>query len=407
MTKAVILAAGWGTRMRPLTHTRPKPALRVIGKTLIEHNLDQLKGLVEEVVLVVGYKAEIVKEEIGNQYEGIKITYAEQEEPVGTGDAAQKALPFLDEDFLILNGDDLYKREDLKECLKENPSIMVKEVKDPSGFGQMVCKGGEIKGLVEKPKENISNLVNIGAYYINKSFFDIDLEKSSRGEYEITDYIKNYLKENSINYHITKNWDPVSYPWNLLESMEHIFDDCEKKNEGQLEDGVVIKGKVIIEEGAVIKNSTRIEGPVYIGKDCEIGPNAYIRPYTSIDEGCKVGQSVEIKNSILGRDSMVPHLTYLGDSVIGENCNLGAGTIAANLKFNEREIKTEVKGNIMSTGRKKLGAILGSGVKTGINVSLMPGVMIGANSTIYPHKVVNKNVKKETTYKNEKISSRN
>ena len=396
MTKVVILAAGWGTRMRPLTHTRPKPALRVAGKTLIEHNLSQLKGLVEEAVLVVGYKSEIIKKEIGDEYEGIKIKYAKQKEPIGTGDAAKTALPFLEDDFLILNGDDLYKRDDLKECLKENPTIMVKEVDNPSGFGQIVCEDGKVKDLVEKPEKNVSNLVNIGAYYVNKAFFEADIEKSERGEYEITDYIKNYIKNHSVNFHVAKSWDPVSYPWNLLESTTHIFEDLKERNEGEVEDNVCIKGKVIIEPGAKIKSGTVLEGPLYIGKDSKIGPNAYIRPWTSIDEGVKVGQSVEVKNSIIGRYSQIPHLSYLGDSVLGESCNLGAGTIAANFKFDESIIRTEVKGKVMSTRRNKLGAILGDGVRTGINASLMPGVMIGAGSTIYPHKEVRKNVKKET-----------
>ena len=396
MTKVVILAAGWGTRMRPLTHTRPKPALRIAGKTLIEHNLSQLEGLVEEAVLVVGYKSEVIKREIGDEYKGIKIKYAKQKEPIGTGDAAKTALPFLEDDFLILNGDDLYKRADLEKCLKKNPTIMVKEVANPSGFGQIVCEDGEVKDLVEKPTENVSNLVNIGAYYVSKAFFDVDIEKSERGEYEITDYIKNYIKEHKVNFHVAESWDPVSYPWNLLESTTHIFEDLEEKNEGQVEKNVSIEGKVVIESGAKIKSGTKVEGPVYIGGDAEIGPNAYIRPWSSIDEGVKVGQGVEIKNTIIGRYSQIPHLSYLGDSVLGESCNLGAGTIAANFKFDESIIKTEVKGRVVSTRRNKLGAILGDGVKTGINVSLMPGVMIGANSTIYPHKEVRKNVEKET-----------
>ena len=399
MTKAVILAAGWGTRMRPLTHTRPKPALRVAGKTLIEHNLSQLAGLVEEAVLVVGYESEIIKREIGDQYKGISIKYAKQDEPIGTGDAAKSALPFLEDDFLILNGDDLYKREDLSKCLEDNPTIMVKEVDNPSGFGQIVCEDGEVKDLVEKPAENVSNLVNIGAYYVNKAFFEADIEKSERGEYEITDYIKNYIKTHKVDFHVAKSWDPVSYPWNLLESINHIFDDLEEKNKGEIEDNVCLRGKIIIEKGAKIKSGTTIEGPAYIGKNCEVGPNAHIRPWSSIDEGAQIGQSVEVKNSVIGRNTHVPHLSYVGDSVLGEDCNLGAGTIAANFKFDESIIKTEVKGAVMSTRRKKLGAILGDGVKTGINVSLMPGVMVGANSTIYPHKIVRKNIKKETTFK--------
>ncbi len=385
--------------MRPLTHTRPKPALRVAGKTLIEHNLDQLVDLVEEALIVIGYEGDVIKKEIGENYRGIKIRYVTQEKQLGTGDAAKAALPFLDDQFLVLNGDDLYKGEDLKKCMAENPCIMVKRVDDPDGFGQILHENGKVKDLIEKPSKNVSNLVNIGAYFINKSFFDEKITKSKRGEYEITDYIKSYLKRGDLHYHVAENWDPVSYPWNLLELTGHIFDDLEEKKEGRIEENVCLKEKVVIEKGAVIKAGTTIEGPAYIGKNSEIGPNAYIRPGTSIDEGVKIGQSVEVKNSVIGRNTHIPHLSYVSDSVLGECCSLGAGTITSNFKFDKTEVKTEVKGEIMSTGRKKLGAIFGDGVKTGINVSLMPGVMIGTRAMIYSDTTVNKNVKKEKVYK--------
>ncbi len=395
MKKAVILAAGWGTRMRPLTETRPKPSLKIAGKTLVEHNLDQLNGLVEEVVVVIGYKGEIIKNEIGDNYKDMRVRYATQKEPIGTGDAARAALPFLDDQFLILNGDDLYKRKDLEKCLEKNPSIMVKEVEDPTGFGQMISKGGKIVDLVEKPVENVSNLVNIGAYYINRSFFEKGIEKSKRGEYEITDYIKRYLSEETINCHVAEVWDSVSYPWNLLESAEHIFDQCERNIEGEVEEGVVLEGTIYLGVGSVVKSGSRIEGPAYIGKDCVIGPNAYIRGRSSIEDDCYIGQAVEVKNSIIGSGTRIPHLSYVGDSVIGEGCNLGAGTIIANLRFEEEEIRTEVKGKMVKTGRKKMGAVLGDGVKTGINVSIMPGVMISSNTVIYPGETIKKNIKKD------------
>ncbi len=401
------MAAGWGTRMRPLTDTRPKPALKIAGKTLIEHNLDQLKDLVEEVVLVVGYKGEIIKKEVGEDYQGIKIRYAEQKEQLGTGDAAKAALKYLDGDFLILNGDDLYDKEDLEKCLKENPCMLAKEVKDPTGFGQIVTEDGKMVEMVEKPDKNVSNLVNIGAYFINKSFFEKEIEKSERGEYEITDYIKNYLKEEPINYVIAERWDPVSYPWNISEATENIFSEMEEEIKGKVEEGVYLEGLVQVGEKTVIKSGTRVEGPVYIGKNCVVGPNAYIRPGTCLEDGCVVGQAVEIKNSIVGAGTKIPHLSYIGDSVIGEGCNLGAGTIAANLLFSGEDIKTKVKGNIMSTGRRKLGVIMGDNVSVGVNVSFMPGVMVGMNSIIYPQSTVKKNIKKETIYKNEKTSSGN
>lgn len=393
MTKAVILAAGWGTRMRPLTDTKPKPALKIAGKTLLEHNLNQLVGLVDEAVIVIGYKGDIIKKLLGKNYKGIQIQYAEQKQQLGTGDAALAALPLLDHEFLILNGDDLYKKNDLKSVLKKNPCIMVKRVKNPTGFGQVVCENDKMKNLVEKPAENVSNLVNIGAYFINKDFFKISIEKSQRGEYEITDYIKNYLQKGEMCYEVAKYWDPVSYPWNLLESAENIFSEVKKESHGQLEEGVVIKGKVSIGKGTIIKSGTRIEGPVYIGKNCEIGPCASIRPITSLGDNCRVGHSVEIKNSIIGANTKVAHLSYVGDSILGENCLLGAGVITANLLLKEKTIQVLIKGKIFDTGKRKLGVILGDNTKVGVESSFMPGVMVKAGSIIYPHQIVKENFK--------------
>jgi len=398
MIKAVILAAGWGTRMRPLTYTRPKPLLKIAGKSLLEHNLDQLEGLVEEVILVVGYKSELIRKELGEEYRGIKIKYVTQKEQLGTGDATETALPFLNNKFLVLNGDDLYQKKDLKKCLKKNPSILVKEVEDPSGFGQIIHKNGKIKDLKEKPLQNVSNLINIGAYFINKNFFKIKPEKEKE-ENGITDYVKQYLKKEPINYQIAETWFPASYPWNLLELTEYILKKQKGEIKGKIEKGALLEGSISIGKNTIIKTGTRIEGPVYIGENCEIGPNANIRPYTSIENGCKAGQGVEIKNSILNKGTKVPHLSYVGDSVLGENCNLGAGTIIANLLFEEKTIKTKVKGEIFDTKRRKLGCIMGDNVKTGINVSIMPGVMIGNDSLIYPHSLVKKNVEKESVYK--------
>ncbi len=400
MTKAVILAAGWGKRMRPLTDKRPKPALKIFGKTLIEHNLDQLVGLIKEAIIVVGYEGKVIQESLGEDYKGIKIRYAPQKEQLGTGDAAKAALPFLDDQFLILNGDDLYRKEDLEKCLSHNPSILVKEVDDPTGFGQIVHKEGKVTNLVEKPKKPVSNLVNVGVYFINKSFFDQKIEKSERGEFEITDYIKLYLNEKSIGYQIAENWDPVSYPWNLIETMADIFDLLDEENKGEIEDSVLIKGKVIIKKGSVIKAGTRIEGPAYIGKNCQIGPGATIRGPVCIEDDCHIGHSVEIKNTMVGKGSKIPHLSYFGDSVIGEGCNIGGGTISANLLFNDETIKTVVKDKLFDTKRKKLGCIIGDFCKLGINCSIMPGAMIGSESIIYPGSLVKKNIKPKTIFKN-------
>jgi bifunctional UDP-N-acetylglucosamine pyrophosphorylase/glucosamine-1-phosphate N-acetyltransferase len=119
---------------------------------------------------------------------------------------------------------------------------------------------------------------------------------------------------------------------------------------------------------------------VIIGRSCEIGPNCYIRPCTAIGDNCHIGAAVEVKNSIIMRGSKIPHLNYVGDSIIGENCNLGAGTKIANLKLDKQNIKV----NDVDTKRRKLGAIIGDSVETGINASINVGTTIGNNTQIGP-----------------------
>jgi len=399
--QAVILAAGEGTRLWPLTSTRPKPLLKVLDRTVLEHNLEQLASLVEEVILVVGYKGEMIRNFIGNHYKGLKISYAWQKSLLGTGDAVKVAEPFLKDKFLVLNGDDFYFKEDLTECLENFPSILVKEVEDPRAFAAVLVEDGLVKDIIEKPKEIYSNLANIGVYFLDRSIFKIKLGKSPRGEYEITDFVRDFAKNKKLYFRIAKQWFPGSYPWHLLEVNEFLLKNRERKIEGEIEENCQIIGPVIIQEGTIIKKGTYIKGPVFVGKNCQIGPNSYLRDFTSIGDNCIVGQGVEIKSSIISDFSSIPHLSYIGDSIIGENCNLGAGTITANLRFDGKTIKVTIRGERIDTKRKKFGCVLGNNTKTGINVSLMPGVLIGSNSIIYPKTVIFKNIKDNTIFKGE------
>jgi UDP-N-acetylglucosamine diphosphorylase / glucose-1-phosphate thymidylyltransferase / UDP-N-acetylgalactosamine diphosphorylase / glucosamine-1-phosphate N-acetyltransferase / galactosamine-1-phosphate N-acetyltransferase len=191
----------------------------------------------------------------------------------------------------------------------------------------------------------------------------------------------------------------ISYPWDLLEANQRaVMAEKTRLIRGKIEDGARIEGPVVVEEGTVVKAGSRIEGPVHIGKDSEIGPNAYLRSFTSLGEDVKVGAACEVKNSIVMARAKIPHLSYVGDSIIGEGCSLGAGTITANLRFDEAVVKSKVRGALVSSGRRKLGAILGDGVRTGINVSIFPGVKIGPGSWLGPSAIVKKDVVSRAKY---------
>ncbi len=397
--KAVILAAGWGSRLRPLTLGRPKPAIRLLGETLIEHNLRELRGLVDEVVIVVGYKDEIIREKVGSSFLGIKVNYVRQDEQLGTGHAAKVALPFLGEEFLILNGDDLYLREDIEKCLSKNPCILVKEIEDPKGYGQIITEEGKVKEIVEKPPKVLSNLINVGCYHINKSFFEKEIKKSERGEYEIVDFLKYYIKEkNSLHFVLAKNWMPVTYPWSILDAAEELLDVAEEKRKGTIEKGSFVSGKVIMEKGSVIRRGSVVEGPVYIGENTIIGPNTYIKGPTAIHDDCFIGAAAEIESSVIFSKTQIPHYAFIGDSVVGEECLIGTGVVLINFLFGGDVIWAKVKGEKISTKREKMGTVIGNKVKIGPNVSIMPGVMIGDETTIYPHTLVKENLEQNTKY---------
>jgi len=396
--QAVILAAGEGKRFQPLTKTRPKPLLKVLNKTILEYNLDQLNGLVEEVILVIGYQGEKIRDLIGKRYKNLKIKYVFQKEQLGTGNAAKEALPLIGDKFLLLNGDDFYSREDIKKCLKKYPCILLGKAKNLSNFGVVDCNGRFVKSIVEKPpqgraKELTSRLVNTGLYFLPKSIFKFKIKKSPRGEYEFTDYLREFIKKEKLFFFIAKKWKSLSYPWDLFEINEILIKREKGIREGKIERGARLTGKVIIKEGTLVKSGSYLEGPIYIGKDCQIGPNCYVKGPVSIGSNCRIGQAVEIKNSIIGENVEISHLSYVGDSVIGDGCNLGAGTIIANIRFDLKTIKVAANGKLVDTKRKKFGSVLGDNVKTGINVSIMPGLLIGSSSLIYPNSLVKKNIK--------------
>jgi bifunctional UDP-N-acetylglucosamine pyrophosphorylase/glucosamine-1-phosphate N-acetyltransferase len=174
-----------------------------------------------------------------------------------------------------------------------------------------------------------------------------------------------------------KEWRDVVYPWHLLDANEEILKKSEGGIEGDISENATLTETVIVGKNSKILPGSHIEGPVVIGSDCKIGPNCYIRPYTSIGNSCHVGNACEIKNSIIMDGSNVPHQNYVGDSVIGQNCNLGAGTKIANLRLDKKNINTILNGKKLDTNRRKLGVIMGDDVQTGINSAVDVGTIIG------------------------------
>ncbi len=396
--QAVILAAGKSTRTYPLTLTRPKPLLRVNNVTIIEHNLNQLRGLAEEVLIVVGYRADMIQEYLGDSYRGMKLKYLVQEETSGNASALRLAREYIRDRFILLYGDDLFSQADIRKLLPYDNAILAQRVADPSRFGVLKVEGDRFLEVVEKPQEFVSDLVNIGCFVLTPRIFEAleKIELSPRGEYEMTDAYNLLAQSAEIRVvPVADYWLPTTYPWSLLAANAFLLGRAKTalSRKAKLEKGVTLRGQVVIGNHTVIRSGVYIEGPVVIGEKCVIGPNAYLRAGTTIGDGCHVGQAVEIKNSILGRNTNVAHLSYVGDSILGDGVNLGAGTITANLRHDGAGVKSLVGDKVLDSGMSKLGAILGDGCKTGVHTSFYPGVKMDPGTFTLPGEAVRRDIK--------------
>jgi bifunctional UDP-N-acetylglucosamine pyrophosphorylase/glucosamine-1-phosphate N-acetyltransferase len=400
--KALVLAAGEGTRLRPLTSNVPKPLLLVAGRPFMSHTLEALRELgIKEIYILVGWKANKIKEYYGDGSRlGLNIRYLEQRERMGTAHAIGCAEGSIEEPFMCLNGDVIMFLDDLRRMLEKHAetgsTVMgAVTVPDPQRFGVLEVHGGRLQKIHEKPEVPPTNLINAGAFVFNPDIFARirATTKSVRGEYEITDTLNSLAAESDVHVEkLTEGWMDVGRPWDLLEANEILMSKIKGRIEGTVEPGATLKGEVVVEKGALVRSGAYIEGPVYISEGCDVGPNCYIRPSTCLGPGVKVGAAVEIKNSIIMSRTHIPHHNYVGDSLIGERCNLGAGTKVANLRFDDRPVKVTFKGQLIDSGRRKLGVIMGDDVKTGINSMIDPGTIIFENSTVGPGAVVRGNV---------------
>jgi UDP-N-acetylglucosamine diphosphorylase/glucosamine-1-phosphate N-acetyltransferase len=380
--KCVILAAGEGNRMHPLTYTRPKVMLPIAGKPILEWNLLNARAAgLKEFIFVVSYKSEMVREYFGDGRPWkVKISYVNQGKAMGTAHAIGTVEPFVS-DCIVLCGDTIFGTNDIKQITKKGTKIGLVKIDNATEYGIVELKGKHVVKIYEKMEHPLSNVINAGIYHFNKHIFDFirKTEKSLRGEFEITDSINMLVSKEPMEGVFLKEWRDVVYSWHLLDANEELLKKLKTKIQGTIEKNVTVKGIVVVGKGTVIRSGTYIEGPVVIGNNSKIGPNCYLRPYTTIGNNCHVGNACEVKNSLIMDHSNVPHLNYVGDSIIGQNCNLGAGTTVANLRLDKNNIIVVLNGKKIDSKRRKLGTIMGDNVQTGINSIINVGTMIGNN----------------------------
>ena len=396
--QTIILAGGEGKRVFPLAVNRPKPMFKLLGKPLIHHVIDTLKGAgLKDYVVVVGHSGDQIKDYLKDGSKlGVNIEYTVQKHSLGMSDALKTTENLAEDNFFVVNADDVFEASLIKQMLRQFKKgeaeivLSYKPVKETWKFGIIRIDNEHVTDFVEKPPIGMepSNLAVVGVYILTKQIFEY-YKKIPVSDHQYEDAILQFIKDENVVEAV--NYDGFfggyKYPWDIFTINKYLMDkiitkqtikDCMKISER-----ATVEGNVWIEEGAKVYEGAIIRGPSYIGKNSVIGNNCLVRDYASLGSNCVVGFSTEIKHSLIGDDCWF-HMNYIGDSIISNNCLFGAGAKTANYRFDETNIKVRIGNKRMDSHTNKLGAIIGDNCKIGINVCLEPGVKIGPQSMVGP-----------------------
>jgi len=392
--KAVILAAGKGQNLTPFSDTRPNPMISVAGKYLFDHNMDLLrKSGINDIFVVVGHKKEKLIEQVNKHvYNGLNLHYVEQKRSLGIGDAVMrvrdKILP--GEHFLLIYGDivtseNIFSKTQQSFHTFKSPVASICLPPSNEMFGNVFLNANmKITKIIEKPKgNNLGNYVLSGVYILPESFFKL-LDKHKRS---MEKAIQELVKKEQLQASMWEDeWLDIVYPWEVLTANQIIMDSWENSSiakSAHLEANVTIQGTVRIDDDAVIKSGAVLEGPCSIGKGCYVGNNSLIRSYTALGDHCAVGYGVELKNCVVQNNTRIGRLSFIGDSVLGENVDIGAGSMTVNRSLDWKPINVKLGGKTLKTGREKLGAFIGDDVIIGAGNTIEPGMVVPSGKN-YP-----------------------
>ncbi|MCS7191074.1 MAG: glucose-1-phosphate thymidylyltransferase [Fimbriimonadales bacterium] len=326
--KALILAGGKGTRLRPITFSMAKQLVPVANKPVLFYGLEAIaEAGIREVGIIVGETATEIQRAVGDGSRwGVQVTYIPQPEPLGLAHAVLTAEPYLQEEpFVMYLGDNLVTSSlkplvEAFEQRKPNALILLAEVPNPQEFGVAELQGERVVRLIEKPKQPPSNLALVGVYLFDKHIFEAAraIKPSWRGELEITDAIQ-YLIDKGFTVESQKIsgwWKDTGSLDALLEANRLVLEDLQPSNEGVLEE-TQLHGRVAIGAGSVLKRCT-VRGPVIIGANCYL-EDCYVGSFTAIGDGVRL-VSCEIEYSIVLEGSSVESLDVrIEGSLLGKN----------------------------------------------------------------------------------------
>ena len=376
---AVVLAAGEGTRLRPLTHNRPKPMLPAANRPILEYVFDALvAGGVERIVVVVGYERDRVQDHFGPTYRGTQLEYVVQHKQLGSGHALLQARGVVDGPTLVVNGDRVIDAGIVGDVAREfeasgDPTMAVLERPQTHQYGAVVLHEGDVTELVEKPDSDEYRLINAGVYAFERSIFRaIEETPRAAGELALTDTITRRMDDGRVRGVRTEGmWVDATYPWDLLAVAEEVLARghvAEPTREGA--------DDVWVDPDATVHDAAVLQGPVVVGPDCEVGPGAVVGPNAALGQNVTVGANATLRRSVLDTDTRVEAGSTLIDTVTGQDVRLGAGTVVPGGPADVRIGHEVFEG-------QRLGAVLADRVVAEGASSFSPGTLVGPRARIH------------------------
>lgn len=364
--KAVILAAGEGRRLRPLTHRRPKPMLPVANKPVLEYVIEAVATAgIEEIVLVVGYKRDRIQTYFGDGDDwGVSIEYVIQSDQLGTGHALLQAAERLDGDFLVLNGDRIIDAElvsDVAGSPGAGSAIAVTRVGTAANYGVVTAMDERLVGIEEKPVTHPeSGVINAGVYRLTPAIFG-ELETTDRapdGELRLPDALTQMAEKTPIDViRYRGRWTDVTYLWDLLSVTDAVLSEGHGEDRGTIHRTAVVNGHTAI------------------GRDATVAANATVQRGTAIGPNASIGANAVLDSSVVMRDAQIGAGAVIRDCIVAENAVVGPNTTVAG-GHSQVVVADEVHDDV------RLGAVIGDNARLGGSVVCRPGTIVGDDVTV-------------------------
>ncbi|MFQ6012520.1 MAG: bifunctional sugar-1-phosphate nucleotidylyltransferase/acetyltransferase [Thermoplasmata archaeon] len=376
--RAIVLAAGEGTRLGPFTRTEPKVMIPVANRPILEYVVQALveNGL-RDIVMVVGYRKERIMTHFQDGKEwGAAIEYVTQGKQLGTAHALLQAAKLLEDDFLVLPGDNVIDARTVEDALQAGaiPSVVITESEEPSKYGVVTLDGTRVQDIVEKPEARIGNLINTGIYGLDPSFLKEAERRGKKGVFDIPAILQPLARKRKLTAIPTEGtWIDAVYPWDLLKVNAVALQSLKEQIAGKVEEGVILRGPVALGEGSVLRAGAYVQGPVAIGEGCEVGPHATIYPSTSIGENVTIGASSVVEESLIMPDCSLGAFSYVSHSVLGRGVRS-----ASHLAAPAEAATVQIEGEWHEVAL--VGSFLGEDSVLGSGVGVLAGTIVGART---------------------------